>query len=100
MQVASLGDILKIEQGAGTRSAFVVCQEGFQAKVETAAFTRAGFANFHLLHHAEEQPQMSHWIALDGQRLDLTIHRTMLHKLVLDPIYLNRAAYPRELPVG
>src|SRR5258708_5617748 len=89
VQLAGLADTLREKLWAGGRSAFVVHEKGFEAKVKSAAFTRAGFGNSHLLKNSEHKPQPAHTVTLDGQGFHLTAHLTMFHELEQCPINLD-----------
>jgi hypothetical protein len=101
VQLAGFADTLREKLRAGIGSTFIIGQEGFEAKVEAAAFTRAGFANDPLLNHAEDQPQPPDGIAFDGERFDFAAHLAMFHKFVdrsvnRDGVILNPIARLRE----
>ena len=86
IQLAGLTDILCEILRAGIACVFVVNQEGFESEVESAAFTRAGCSNDHLLIDSEYKPQPAHSIALDHQRFHLPLDFPVQNKFVFHAI--------------
>jgi len=92
VQLAGLVDILREKLRAGIACVFVVNEECLETKIESAAFTRAGFSNDDLLEYSKHKPQPTHAVTLDHQCLDLPHYLPMQNKLIFHAIHRDRIA--------
>jgi hypothetical protein len=100
-QLPGLAKCRLVELRAWGGLAFLIDEQILQAKVEAAAFTRAGFGQHDFLDDPQAKPQPAHAIALDSQRFDAAAERAMLHKFVFraihdDAIVVHLVARRRE----
>src|SRR5262245_25703026 len=86
MQLPCSAKPLPVELWTGVTSALIINQKIFQAEVEAAALTRAGFRHDQFLDDAKDQPQPAHAIALDGQCFDLPCNRAVSDELVFGSV--------------
>ena len=93
IEAACFAEVLSEKLRTGRGLSLIVGEKCFQTKIESAAFTRAGFENDLFLNDTENEPQPTHWIALDGQRLNLPADLAVLHKLVGRAVYCETVAF-------